>query len=139
MCRHRVWHFNINDVVKMCRHRVWHFNINDVVKMCRHRAWSSMSTLRLKPFSVNQERDFCVDLLNFDLNNSTRFFLQLWSPNVLSAHKSIYDLIQQFYLYFSRNFLSHSPKEFSLLQKLYSNVSLGFNGNYTKNILVSKG
>jgi len=30
-----------------------------------------MSTLRPKPFSVDLERDFCVDLLNFDLNNST--------------------------------------------------------------------
>jgi len=30
-----------------------------------------MSTLRPKPFSVDIELNFCVDLLNFDLNNST--------------------------------------------------------------------
>jgi len=31
-----------------------------------------MSTLRPKQFYVDLEQDFCVDLLNFDLNNSTR-------------------------------------------------------------------
>ncbi len=30
-----------------------------------------MLTLRPKPFSVNIVRNFCVNLLNFDLNNST--------------------------------------------------------------------
>jgi len=30
-----------------------------------------MSILRPKPFSVDRDRDFCVDLLNFDHNNST--------------------------------------------------------------------
>jgi len=33
---------------------------------------SSMSTLKSWTFSVNQKRDFPVDLLNFDLNNSTQ-------------------------------------------------------------------
>jgi len=55
-------------------YRVINVDINDVIKICQHRAWWSMSTLRPKPFSVDIERDFCVDLLNFDLNNSTPKF-----------------------------------------------------------------
>jgi hypothetical protein len=50
-------------------------DINDVVKICRHRALSSMLTLRPKAFSVDLERNFHFDLLNFDLNNSTRFHI----------------------------------------------------------------
>ncbi len=38
---------------------------------CQPKAQSSMSTLRPMPFSVDIELNFHVDLLNFDLNNST--------------------------------------------------------------------
>jgi len=61
-----------------------HVNIKTQVNFCWHRAWLSMSTLRSKSFSVDIElsllsefvstyikRNFCVDLLIFDLYNST--------------------------------------------------------------------
>jgi len=53
---------------------VLYVDINDVVKMCRHRVRWSMSTLRSKPFSVDIQRNLRVDLLNFDLNNSTHTY-----------------------------------------------------------------
>ena len=55
--------------------RILNVDLKVVVKIRRHRAWLSMSTLRPKSISVDIKHNFHVDLLNFDLNNSTREFV----------------------------------------------------------------
>jgi len=55
--------------------KIINVDINKVVKICWAKAQSSMSTFRPELFSLNLKSDFCVDLLNFDLNDFTRKFL----------------------------------------------------------------
>ncbi len=76
-----------NLVYKVDIAKIMNVDIKPQVNLCRHRAQLSMSTLRPKSICVNIDCNFCVDLLNFDLNNSTQLFVHPFWSHKLSIEK----------------------------------------------------